>query len=276
MKKGIVGKALLAIITGLLLSLGPRAHADATVYWDLDNGFDPTTVVIGPGESVTWWNYDVYNLDTYVTFDNGFSFNLPNGSGVEVVFPSQAGAYGYQSQIGDHGTVIVNVAPTVAITSPANDAVFSAPATFTIEATADDTADDSVSDVEFFLGTSDSTNSIEDVYSPPFRTGITNLATGTYTLIAVARDSHGWTTTDAVTITVGSSVPVELSAPKMSADGFLFDVTGLTVGKTNIVQVSTNLISWTPVQTNIATSASLTVTNVPTLTRQFYRILQLP
>jgi len=275
MKNGIVRGAIL-LTAGLLLSFAPRVRGDATVYWDFDNGFSPGTAIIGPGETVTWWNVDPFGFDVRVTFDNSFSFFLPNGSPQGVIFPSQPGIYGYHSDFGDNGAVIVNVAPTVTITSPTNNAVLPAPATFTIQAEATDTPDDFVSDVEFFLGTSDATNSIEDVFSTPYSTSVTNLDAGIYTLIAVARDSHGWTATDAITITVSENAAVSLGSPRISAGQFLFDVTGLTVGKTNIVQASTNLSSWTAIKTNIAASASVTITNVPVTGRRFYRILQLP
>jgi plastocyanin len=275
MKNGIVRGAIL-LIAGLLLSFTSRVRGDATVYWDIDNGFSPGTVVIGPSDTVTWWNVDPYGFDVRVTFDSGPSFLLRNLHGQGVTFPLQAGTYGYDSDWGDNGAVIVNVAPTVSITTPANNAVLPAPATFTIQATASDTSDDFVSDVEFFLGTTDATNSIEDVFSTPYSTSVTNLDAGIYILIAVARDSHGWTATTSITITVSSGTSVTLLAPRISAGQFLFDVTGLTVGKTNIVQASTNLISWTAIKTNIADGTSLTVTNTMSLGRRFYRVFQLP
>jgi hypothetical protein len=275
MKKGIVRGAIL-LIAGLLLSFAPRVRGDTTVYWDYLNGFSPGTAVIGPGETVTWWNLDPFGFDVRITFDNGFSFFLRNLHGQGIVFPSQPDVYGYSGDSGDSGAVIVNVAPSIAITNPPNNAVFPAPATFALQATASETPDDYVSDVEFFLGTNDSTNSIEDVFAPPFGTSITNLDAGTYTLLAVARDSRGWTATNSIAITVGAGATVNLSSSRISAGQFLFDVTGLTVGKTNIMQASTNLTSWTPIKTNIADSTSLTVTNAMSLGRRFYRVLQLP
>ena len=276
MKKETLAKFVSIIISGELLLWAAPARSDATVYWTLDEGFAPTTVIIGPGAAVTWWNFDYYNLDTWVYFDNGYNFQLPNGQGVQVTFPSQPGVYGYSDQIGDRGSVIVNVAPTVAVTAPPDNTVFSAPATFIVAATAGDTADDTVSDVEFFLGTSDGTNSIEDVFSPPYTTGLTNLDAGTYTLLAVARDSRSWTATNAITITVTAGGAVSLDSPRTDAGKFLFDVTGLTAGRTNIVEVSADLTLWTPVATNLAATAAMTVTNVAADTRQFYRVRQLP
>jgi plastocyanin len=275
MKKGIVRGAIL-LIAGLLLSFAPQVRGDATVYWDFENGFSPGTIVIGPGDTMTWWNVDPYGFDVRVTFDNSLSFFLLNLHGSAVTFPSQPGIYGYQSDNNDYGAVIVNVAPTVLITTPTNNAVLPAPATFTIQATASDTPDDFVSDVEFYLGTSDATNSIADVFDVPYSASVTNLDAGIYTLIAVARDSHGWTSTNSIMITVSSGTSVTLIAPRISAGQFLFDVMGLTVGKTNIVQASTNLISWTAIKTNVADNTAMTFTNATTLPRRFFRLVELP
>ena len=272
MKKGM---ASLFILTGWLLSLAPQVRADATVYWDSDDGFTPRTAVIGPGETVAFWNYDPYGFDMTVTFNSSFSFYLPQYSGQGVIFPTQPGVYNYHSNWGENGAVIVNIPPSVAITNPLNNAVFPAPATFNIQADASDTADDYISDVQFFLGTSDSTNLLEDVYSAPFTTTVTNLAAGTYVLIAVATDSRGAQATNAITITVGGAV-VNLLAPRITDGRFLFDITGLTAGKTNVLQTSTNLVSWQSTKTNLAAGPAMTVTNPPASGSHFYRLLQLP
>jgi|GEM_PF-3368642 len=275
MKKGIV-RGVILLIAGVFLSFAPQVRGDATVYWDFENGFSPGTIVIGPGDTVTWWNVDPYGFDVRVTFDNSLSFFLLNLHGSAVTFLSQPGIYGYQSDNNDYGAVIVNVAPMVLITTPTNNAVLPAPATFTIQATASDTPDDFVSDVEFFLGTSDATNSIEDVFSTPYSTSVTNLDAGIYTLIAVARDSHGWTSTNSIMITVSSGTSVTLIATRISTGQFLFDVTGLTVGKTNIMQASTNLFSWTAIKTNVADNTLMTFTNATALPRRFFRLVELP
>lgn len=268
--------ATLFIAAAFLFSFTPHVRGDATVYWDFDNGFSPGTVVVGPGETVTWWNVDPYGFDDTVTFDNSFAFNLPNLQGQGVVFPSAAGTYGYHDNWGDHGAVIVNLPPSVTITNPVNGDLFPAPATFTIQAAATDTADDYISDVQFFLGTSDSTNLIEDVFTAPYTTSVTDLAAGTYALIAVATDSRGVQSTDAITITVGDRAVVNLAAPRFSAGQFLFEVTGLTSGKTNLLQTSTDLSSWQSAQTNIAASSAMTFTNLASAGAHFYRVLQLP
>ncbi|MBX9853464.1 MAG: endo-1,4-beta-xylanase, partial [Cytophagaceae bacterium] len=93
-----------------------------------------------------------------------------------------------------------NTPPAVAISSPANNATFIAPASITINATASD-ADGTVSNVQFFNGTtllgSDATSPYSFVWS--------NVAAGTYTLTAIATDNANATTTSAaVTVTVNA------------------------------------------------------------------------
>ncbi|MDD5141235.1 MAG: hypothetical protein PHY43_13360 [Verrucomicrobiales bacterium] len=178
MKKAFLSGGF-GLLTGLFLSLTPRAQADANIYWDFDNGFYPSTVQISPGETVTWWNVDPYGFDVQITFDNSFSFSLPNLTGQGVTFPD-AGTYGFHSDFGDNGSVTVSIPP----------------------------------------------------------------------------------------ITLGS--------PRNESGQFLFDATGLTVGKTNLLQASTNLTSWVAIKTNVADSASMTFTNATALSRRFFRLVELP
>ena len=96
--------------------------------------------------------------------------------------------------------VNANQNPTVSITSPANNATFTAPASVTINATAAD-ADGTVSKVEFFNG---ATKLGEDA-SSPYSFAWTNVAAGTYTLTARATDDKtGTTTSNAITIVVSN------------------------------------------------------------------------
>jgi hypothetical protein len=69
---------------------------------------------------------------------------------------------------------------------------------------------------------------------------------------------------------------LRLAAPRLDGGQFQFGATGLTVGRTNLIQVSTNMISWTPLSTNVAKDFSMTFTNASGLRGQFFRLLELP
>jgi plastocyanin len=59
---------------------------------------------------------------------------------------------------------------------------------------------------------------------------------------------------------------------------FKFTVTNVVVGKTTIVQASTNLVNWTGLGTNVAAATSYPYTNTgaATFPRRFYRAIALP
>jgi len=80
------------------------------------------------------------------------------------------------------------------------------------------------------------------------------------------------------TITVTQPVPpvIVLQAPRQVGNQFLFDATGFTVGKSNVLQASTNLTSWVAIATNVADTASMTFTNSTGVPRRFFRVLELP
>jgi hypothetical protein len=81
-----------------------------------------------------------------------------------------------------------NLPPTISITSPANNAVFTAPASITINATASD-ANGTVSKVEFYQGTT----LLNTDTVAPYSFTWTNVPAATYSLTAKATaPSTGW------------------------------------------------------------------------------------
>jgi lysozyme family protein len=96
-----------------------------------------------------------------------------------------------------------NQPPTVSITSPSSGAVFTAPASVVINATAAD-ANGTVSRVEFYNG---QTKLGEDLTSP-YSYNWSNVAAGSYSLTAKAFDNAGASTTSSVV-----NVTVKLSTP---------------------------------------------------------------
>ena len=97
-----------------------------------------------------------------------------------------------------------NTPPTVTITNPVNNAVFIAPATFTVDASASD-PDGNVSHVGFFLN---STSLGADMVSP-YSVNVNNLPAGTYTLRAVATDNQNASATNSITVTVNAPPPFD-------------------------------------------------------------------
>ncbi|WP_127127740.1 cellulase family glycosylhydrolase [Pseudoflavitalea rhizosphaerae] len=104
-----------------------------------------------------------------------------------------------------------NIAPTVSITSPANNAGFTAPASVVINATAAD-ADGTVTKVEFFNGAT----KLGEATASPYSYTWNSVAAGNYVLTAKATDnSNAGTTSAAVNISVAappSCAPVTASA----------------------------------------------------------------
>jgi len=128
-------------------------------------------------------------------------------------------------------TIKVNAAPTVSLTSPANGASFTAPATIPLAASATD-GDGTITKVEFFQGAT----LIATVTTAPYNFTWTNVAQGSYTLTAKATDNDGaMTTSAAVTITVKSGVaqiyyiqPDHLNTPRLICRRHGYD--GVAVG----------------------------------------------
>jgi len=100
--------------------------------------------------------------------------------------------------------VMVDAAPTVAITSPANNTGFPVPATVNLAASASD-SDGTITKVEFYR---DATL-IATVTSAPYQTSDPNLQAGSYVYTARAYDSSSVATTSApVNVTVAVHRPI--------------------------------------------------------------------
>jgi plastocyanin len=184
----------------------------------VDFAFNPSAVTINANDTVIWsWAGISVHSSTSDTglWDSGI---LSNGAKFTNTFKA-SGSFPYHctvhpltmlASVTVKGTA-TNAPPTVSITSPANGAVFTAPWTGTIQATASD-SDGTVTKIDFLangalLGT---------VTNPPPTASFTvsNLAAGTYTLTAAAQDNGGARTTSAgVNISVvAQASPITLSS----------------------------------------------------------------
>ena len=65
---------------------------------------------------------------------------------------------------------------------------------------------------------------------------------------------------------------------KMPSGAIHITAVGITPGRTNIVEASTDLTTWLPIWTNVSTSTTFAMvdTNATSLKQRFYRLLQLP
>ncbi len=141
-----------------------------------------------------------------------------------------------------------NLPPTVELGSPANGAIFFAPATVRLTANAKD-KDGKVTQVEFFAGTNSlgvvTNGASADGTAGAFAFAWTNVAAGSYSLTAKATDDQGATSvSSAVAITVESpaqfpSVTVTATQPNASEVGpvpgvFTVSRTGDTTNKLTV------------------------------------------
>ncbi len=167
-----------------LLTWSASANATAYVVWYR---------VLGTS---TWTNPTVTGTSLALT---GLIANTTYQWTINAVCPS--GNSGYFAQPYPTFTTLsttVNQPPTVSITSPANNASFNAPASFTITASASD-VDGTIASVGFYNGAT----LIANDNTAPYSINWTNLPAGTYTLTARATDNAGAITTSAVvTVTV--------------------------------------------------------------------------
>ncbi len=105
-----------------------------------------------------------------------------------------------------------NVAPTVSISSPTNNATFTAPASITISATATD-SDGSIAKVEFYNGTT----LLGSDNASPYSYTWSNVAAGSYSITAVATDNLGATTTSSAVTVVINAAPQKATLTKQGA-----------------------------------------------------------
>lgn len=217
---------LLYIVAGVILVMLAQFHAEAATA-NVSVGqifYSPTSTTINVGDSVTWtWVGGVHSVtsDTGIwnsgdkssgTFTRQFNSagNFPYFCDVHSV-PASSGGSAQNATI--HVQAVVNNPPSVSISSPGNGAVFTAPATFNIDATASD-SDGSVSQVEFFVDG----NSIGIDTTSSYSATASNLSAGTHSLTAKATDNNGATTTSAViSVTVNDPPTVSITSPSNGA-----------------------------------------------------------
>jgi hypothetical protein len=140
---------------------------------------------------------------------------LEGGYTLTAVATDNAGAVTTSAAVGVTVATLVNQPPAVVLTTPADGATFTTPATVHLEASASD-PDGTVTKVEFFQGT----NKIGEATSAPFAIDWVNVAPGGYVLTAKATDNTGATATSVpATISIATAMP--LAADFEFSEGYL-------------------------------------------------------
>lgn len=157
--------------------------------------------------------------------------------------------------------------PNVSMSSPASGAILAAPATLQLMATAD-VIRGTVTNVAFF----NQAALLGSVQTAPFNLTVTNLAAGSYSLSAVATAAGISSTSAVVNITVIAPVDVKIASPTVALNQFQFTYTA-DPGLSYVVETSTDLLKWTSVLTNAASSNPVSFSQPFTSdAARFYRI----
>jgi RHS repeat-associated protein len=117
------------------------------------------------------------------------------------------------TDLSDPVSITVNALPSVSIMTPGNNTILTAPATFTVTASASD-SDGAIAKVEFYNGA----KLVGAATSAPYSVTLSNAAAGFLNLAATATDNRGASTTSApVTVIVNSLPTVSLTSPTSNA-----------------------------------------------------------
>jgi hypothetical protein len=148
-----------------------------------------------------------------------------------------------------------NPAPTATLTSPTNNATFTASATITISATAADASPGTVSSVAFYNGTT----LLGTDTSSPYSFSWTNVAAGTYSLTARATDNEGAVgTSSPVTIIVnpqGQAIPGTIQSESYAAmNGVQLETTTDTGGGQDVGWIDAN--DWMDYTVSVASAGT--------------------
>ena len=143
-----------------------------------------------------------------------FTKTIANGIPLSIYFTYQTPPAGERNSsatphsytVGTNCTGVTGSAPTVSITSPANNANFTEPTTITFNANAAD-ADGTVTQVEFYNGAT----LIGTDMTSPYSIDWANVAAGNYNITAKATDNSGLTTISSLIRVIVISVPIKVA-----------------------------------------------------------------
>jgi plastocyanin len=264
--------ALWALTSLGMLYPGPGRASIITNVQVGDIFFAPKNVSLHVGDKVRWyWAGNIKHSTTSNTglWDSGLR---GNGSTFTNTF-NAVGNFPYHCTIhsGQVGAITVQAlasVPLVTINSPANGTTLAAPATFTLSVTATNAAG-AVTNVQFFLGA----NSLGNLVQRPYSVTVTNLVAGDYTLSAVASGDNGLKATNTASLFIVTPAPITLSL-SLGASATIPQLSyTATAGLTYFVERSADLINWTGISTNLATSGLMLFEDTTaSASPSFYRV----
>ena len=217
----------------------------------------------GGGSGNSWIGQSA--VSSYSTFGDGGIIITPNVFGT-----SQGGVPGFTL-----GTVCFDcdtTPPTVAISSPTNGQVFTA-SPVTASGTTTDPGWSGVSLVQVQVnGTGGTWQTASGTTS---WTASVALVSGANTIYARSQDGQGnYSTNASVNVTYNPPQPV-FGGSSVSGGKLQTTLSGLSSGQTVVLQVSSDLENWTPIQTNIVSGTTLSITNTinPAMKAQYFRAI---
>jgi plastocyanin len=191
-----------AIVCTFAACRGRAATVD--VDWDFNLGFSPDTVTVNAGDEVDFVNFDdTFDLQITGASPESFFGDAPPTDGFNIYavphIYNNPGVFTASDEFANTVRITVNSAVPLAvnITDPSSNAVFIAPATFSVTAVPSGGAAPYL-DVQFLVGTNDA----GDILSSPFTTTVTNLRAGSYVISAIVTDNNLNTATNSIPVTV--------------------------------------------------------------------------
>ncbi|MFO1497516.1 MAG: hypothetical protein U1G07_03805 [Verrucomicrobiota bacterium] len=129
----------------------------------------------------------------------------------------------------------------------------------------------SVTNVDFFVGT----NFLGAATASPFKVTGTLATAGSYALTAVATAGGLSATSSVVNVTVVAPLPISITGAAYNQGAFSFSYNA-DPGTAYLIDISSNLVSWLPLSTNLAASNPATFQDTTAAAPfRFYRVSRL-
>jgi plastocyanin len=210
-------KLVVALFASAFFAGFPSAKAANANVEVGSNFFSPSSATINVGDTVFWtWSSGFHSASSDSGFfDSGvasvphsFSFQFHSAGD----FPYYCAVHSFPGNNGQNGVIHVqsaNVAPSVTINSPANNAVYLySPTNIDVHATASD-SDGSINSVVFQLDG----NTRATLTQTPYNATLSNVGSGAHTITVIATDNAGAQTTTSISVVVNSQPTVSFTAP---------------------------------------------------------------